>query len=111
VPAPGTGRCPLPRRPRTRPSFFDTYQEARRYQITPELAAQITTPVLIADPDDEQYFAGQPERLYDMLPGEKELVHFTEAEGAAGHCQPLARSLTAQRFFDFLNDHVGLTAS
>ena len=93
------------------PSFFDAYQEARRYRITPELAAQITTPVLIADPDDEQYFAGQPERLYDMLPGEKELVRFTEAEGADGHCQPLARSLTAQRFFDFLDDHVGLTAS
>ena len=45
-----------------------------------------------------------------MLPGEKELVRFTEAEGADGHCQPLARSLTAQRFFDFLDDHVGLTA-
>ena len=93
------------------PSVFDTYLEVLRYRITPELAARITTPVLVADPDDEQYFAGQPQRLYDMLPGEKELVRFTEAEGAAGHCQPMARALAAQRFFDFLDDHVGLTAS
>ncbi|TDD87375.1 dipeptidyl aminopeptidase [Actinomadura darangshiensis] len=91
------------------PSVYDVYLEVPRYRITPELAAQITTPVLVADPDDEKYFAGQPKRLYDMLPGEKELVHFTEAEGAAGHCQPMARALAAQRFFDFLDDHVGLT--
>jgi hypothetical protein len=93
------------------PSVFDTYLEVLRCRITPELAAQITTPVLVADPDDEKYFAGQPERLCDMLPGERELVRFTEAEGAAGHCQPMARALAAQRFSDFLDDHVGLTAS
>lgn len=97
-------------KPYGRPSFFDTYLDVRNYRITPELAARITTPVLIADPDDERYFAGQPERLYDMLPGEKELVRFTEAEGAAGHCQPMARALAAQRFLDFLDDHIGLTA-
>ena len=32
-----------------------------------------------------------------------------QAEAAAGHCQPLARALSAQRFFDFFDDHVGLT--
>jgi hypothetical protein len=92
-------------------NVYDAYQETLKYRITPELAAQITTPVLVADPDDERYFAGQPGRLYDMLPGEKELARFTEAEGAAGHCQPMARALAAQRFFDFLDDHVGLTVS
>ncbi|GAA5165698.1 alpha/beta hydrolase [Amycolatopsis dongchuanensis] len=93
------------------PTFYDTFVEAARYRITPELAARITTPVLIADPDQEGYFAGQPQRLYDMIPGEKVHVRFTEAEGAAGHCEPMARSLAAQRFFDFLDDHVGLTGS
>jgi hypothetical protein len=67
-------------KPYGRPSVFDTYREVVRYQITPELAGQITTPVLVANPDGEQYFAGQPQRLYDLLPGEKELVHFTGAE-------------------------------
>ena len=84
--------------------------KALDYQITPELAAEITTPMLIANPDNEGYFAGQPQRLYEMLPGEKEIVHFTEAEGAAGHCEPMARGLAAQRFFDFLDDHIGLSS-
>ncbi|MGU3652630.1 alpha/beta hydrolase family protein [Mycolicibacterium sp. A43C] len=91
-------------------SFFDTFREAARYRITPELAARITTPVLIGDPDDEGYFAGQPQRLYDMIPGEKTLVRFTRAEGAAGHCEPMARALAAQRFFDYLDDRLEVTA-
>lgn len=91
------------------PSFYDTFVEARRYEITPEIAAQVTTPVLIADPEEEGYFVGQPQRLYDMLPGEKTLARFTTSEGGAGHCEPMARGLAAQRFFDFLDDHVGLT--
>jgi hypothetical protein len=36
--------------------------EVPRYRITPELASQITTSVLVADPDDEQYFAGTASR-------------------------------------------------
>lgn len=96
-------------RPYDCPSVFDTFIEALRYKITPEIAAQITTPVLIADPDEEGYFVGQPQRLYDMLPGEKTLTRFNIVEGGAGHCEPMARGLAAQRFFDFLDDHVGLT--
>lgn len=88
------------------PSVFDTYLEVLRYRITPELASRITTPVLVADPDDEQYFVGQPERLHGMLSGRTELVRFTADEGAAGHCQPMARALAAQRFFDFLDDEI-----
>ncbi|BBY62137.1 hypothetical protein [Mycolicibacterium helvum] len=99
-----------PAKPFGCPSMFDTYQEVLRYRITPELAEQITTPALVADPDNEGYFAGQPQRLYEMLPGEKELVRFTETEGAAGHCQPMARALAAQRFFDFLDERIGLNA-
>lgn len=90
-------------------SLYDTFVEVERYRITPELAAQITTPLLIASPDAEQFFAGQPQRLFEMLTCEKELVHFAAEDGAAGHCQPMARALAAQRFFDFLDDRLGLT--
>jgi hypothetical protein len=34
-------------------------------------------------------------------------VRFTAAEGAGEHCQPLARTLTAQRIFDWLDDQIG----
>jgi hypothetical protein len=43
-------------------SVFDIYLEVPRYRIAPELAVRITTP-LVADPDDEQYCEGQPQRL------------------------------------------------
>ncbi|MFJ4896066.1 alpha/beta hydrolase family protein [Streptomyces sp. NPDC088788] len=92
------------------PTFYDTFHAAARYEITPDIAAQIRTPLLVADPEQEGYFAGQPKRLYDMLTCEKLRVRFTEAEGAAGHCEPMARSLASQRFFDFLDDHVALAA-
>ncbi|MGZ6869912.1 MAG: hypothetical protein ACXVHI_06345 [Frankiaceae bacterium] len=38
-----------------------------------------------------------------MLPGKKELVKFTAAEGADLHCEPMGRSLTDQRVFDWLD--------
>ena len=34
------------------------------------------------------------------------IMHFTAAEGASEHCQPLARTLTAQRIFDWLDDRI-----
>jgi hypothetical protein len=33
-------------------------------------------------------------------------VRFTAVEGANEHCQPLARALTAQRIFDWLDDRI-----
>lgn len=93
-------------KPYGQPTVAQAYARVQDYRITPELAAGITTPMLIANPDNEGYFAGQPEQLYEMLPGQKELIHFTEAEGAAGHCEPMARGLAAQRFFDFLDERV-----
>ncbi|MGW5110171.1 hypothetical protein [Nocardia sp. NPDC004123] len=65
----------------------------------------------IADPDEEGYFTGRPQRLYGMIPGEKKLVCFTASERAAGHCEPIAWSLAAQRFFDFDDDRLDPAAS
>ncbi len=36
-----------------------------------DVVSQVTTPLLVLDPDDEQSFPGQPEELYEMLPKEK----------------------------------------
>jgi hypothetical protein len=32
---------------------------------------------------------------------------FTQAEGASYHCQPLARELTEQRMFDWMDEQIG----
>ena len=41
---------------------FDLFTEVRKYQVR-DVAGQITTPLLILDPADEQFFPGQPRQL------------------------------------------------
>ena len=84
---------------------FDLFTEVRKYQVR-DVAGQITTPLLILDPDGEQFFPGQPRQLYDLLPGEKEIIGFTQAQGADFHCQPTGRQLTHTQMLDWLADHL-----
>ena len=84
---------------------FDLFTEVRRYQVR-DVAARITTPLLVLDPDDEQFFPGQPRQLYDLLPGEKEIIGFSQAQGANFHCQPTGRQLTHTQMLDWLADHL-----
>jgi hypothetical protein len=65
---------------------------------------QITTPLLIADPEGEQFWPGQSQRLFEKLHNTKRLVAFTAGEGADRHCEPMARSLLEQRMFDRLDE-------
>lgn len=84
---------------------FDLFTEVRKYQVR-DVAGQITTPLLILDPDNEQFFPGQPRQLYDLLPGEKAITGFTQAQGANFHCQPTGRQLTHTHMLDWLADHL-----
>jgi hypothetical protein len=70
------------------------------------VTGQITTPLLITDPADEQFFPGQPRELYDPLPGEKEIIEFAQAQGANFHCQPTGRQLTHTQRLDWLAGHL-----
>jgi Alpha/beta hydrolase family len=92
---------------RTKPyglqSPFDVFTAARRYNLA-DVADQITTPLLIADPEGEQFWPGQSQRLFDSLDNTKHLVAFTADEGADRHCEPMARSLLEQRMFDWLDE-------
>ncbi|MFF9085410.1 alpha/beta hydrolase family protein [Streptomyces sp. NPDC014991] len=83
-------------------SPFDLLTEVSRYDVTP-VADRITTPLLITDPDGEHFWPGAAQELYDLLPGPKRLVRFTEAEGAHLHCEPMGRALFEQRVFDWLD--------
>jgi dienelactone hydrolase len=84
---------------------FDLFTEVQKYQVR-DVAGQITTPLLILDPADEQFFPGQPQQLCDLLPGEKEILEFTSAQGANFHCQPIGRQLTHTQMFDWLAEHL-----
>lgn len=86
---------------------FDVFTAVQQYTLD-GLVEKITTPLLTTDPDGEQFFTGQPQELYDRLPGEKQIVRFTREQGADQHCQPMARALTGQVMTDFLADHLTL---
>jgi hypothetical protein len=85
--------------------YFDLFTEVERYQLR-DVAGQVTTPMLILDPQDEQFWPGQPQQIYDLLPGEKKIIEFTREQGANYHCQPLGRHLSNTLMLDFLGDHM-----
>lgn len=87
-------------------SYYELWQSVKNYTLT-GVVNRITTPLLVADPDNEQFFPGQPKQLYGMLPSAKKvLVPFTVAEGGDGHCEPAAPVLRSQKVFDWLDKQI-----
>jgi len=87
-------------------SPFDFFTAARQYALTDEQLAAITCPMLVTDPEHEQFWPGQSARMYEALTCPKELVAFTEAEGADGHCEPAATGIRGERLFDWLDEQL-----
>jgi hypothetical protein len=105
--SPGTRRTLATRmRPYGTTSPYDFFTGAREYVLTADDVARIRCPVLITDPDHEQFWPGQSQQLLDMLPGAATLVRFTEDEGADSHCEPVANGLRGERIFDWLDHQV-----
>lgn len=92
-------------RPYGTTGYADTMRAVLQYTVE-DVAGRIATPLLITDPEHEQFWPGQSERLAALTPGVSTLVRFTEAEGADFHVQPLARALTEQRMFDWLDERL-----
>lgn len=93
-------------RPYGTTGYGETIQAVRQYDAT-GVAGQITTKLLILSPEGEQFWPGQAERLAKLTAAASTLLPFTAAEGANEHCQPLARTLTAERMFDWLDEQLG----
>ena len=84
-------------------SLYDILHLVKTYDLT-GVADQIRCPTLVTDPEDEAFWPGQAEELHAALTCPKTLMRFTAAEGASGHCAPLAATLFCQRVFDWLED-------
>ena len=67
------------------------------------VADRITCPTLVLDGENDQFFKGQPQRLFDALTCQKELIFFREDGGEGEHCHEGALSLWHQRAFDWLD--------
>lgn len=93
-------------RPYRTDSPYQFFAAAREYVLPDQVIAQIRCPVLVTDPEQEQFWPGQSRQLYDKLPGEKALIRFTEAEGADGHCEPAAPAIRGERIFAWLDQHL-----
>jgi hypothetical protein len=87
-------------------SRYDLYQEVFKYRLGAEVN-DIATPMLITSPENEQFWPGQSQQLYDRLPGVKALVPFTAAEGADRHCEPMGMALRDARLFGWLDGYLG----
>lgn len=82
---------------------YSVFEKMLRYTLEPAVAAQIRTPLLVTDPEGEQFWPGQAERLAAMTRTVSTHVPFTASEGANFHCEPMARLLVDQRMFDWMD--------
>ena len=89
-------------------SLADYLRVAKDFEL-PSVVDRIQCPTLVtrAENDPVGNFA---QRLYEALKSPKELLYFTEAEGAGDHCEQMARSLFHQKAFDWLDETLGTNA-
>ncbi len=85
-------------------SAYEMCKAAMEMRIDEETARRIECPLLVADPENEQFWPGQPAELAELVGGRATLMPFTAAEGADGHCEPKAPTLRAERFLDWLDE-------
>jgi dienelactone hydrolase len=90
---------------------FDMFSDALAYRLEPDVIERIQCPLLITDPEGEQFWPGQSQQLYDALQGPKELVRFAAAEGGGSHCEPMALGLRNQRVLDWLDRNLVTSGS
>jgi hypothetical protein len=91
-------------------SPYEAFMAARAMHLDADTMRRITCPVLVTDPDHEQFWPGQSAELSHGVAGSTR-IRFTEAEGADWHCEPAAAALRDERIFDWLEDVLGLTSS
>ncbi|OKI54431.1 alpha/beta hydrolase family protein [Streptomyces sp. MJM1172] len=86
--------------------FTDFYTPATRIQALSiaSVVSRIKAPTLVLDYEDEQFYPGQPRRLYDALTSPKDYLKLTAAQGAQLHCSPMAPQLHCEVVFDWLQE-------
>ncbi|WP_058186231.1 alpha/beta hydrolase family protein [Terracidiphilus gabretensis] len=73
------------------------------YNLRNGIAESISCPTLVCEAEDDMFFKGQPQELYNHLVCPKTLMRFTDSEGAGAHCQVGAARLAFGRMYDWLD--------
>jgi len=84
-------------------SYYDAFHAVRDYNLA-EVAGRIRCPMLITDPESEQFFPGQALKLYDALQCPKQIVHFTRDQGADQHCEVAAPGYRDYCIYNWLDE-------
>jgi len=84
-------------------SSYDAFHAVRDYHLA-EVAGRIRCPMLITDPEGEQFFPGQARKLYDALQCPKQIVHFTREQGADQHCEVAAPGYRDYCIYNWLDE-------
>ena len=84
-------------------SYYDTFHAVREYNLK-EVAGRIRCPMLITAPEDEQFFPGHAQKLFDALTCPKSLVHFTRDQGAGQHCEVAAPGYRDSSIYNWLDE-------
>jgi hypothetical protein len=84
-------------------SFYERMRNARLFKLSKPMVRRITAPTVVASPDAEASFPGQPKTVYEWLhPSRRALIRFTAAEGAQLHCEPMAPTLRNDTLLDWV---------
>ncbi|WP_211372303.1 alpha/beta hydrolase family protein [Mycolicibacterium grossiae] len=81
-----------------------TVESAKMTLDDDDVVGRITCPTLVMEADGDQFFRGQPERVYDALTAPKTFARFTAADGAENHCQSGALAYKDEVVFNWLDD-------
>ena len=84
-------------------SLADFGQQSARYTLE-GVAGQVTCPTLVCDAEQDHFFSGRPQRLYEALRCPKTYLRFTAEDAAEEHCHAGAAFLLNQRVFDWLDE-------
>jgi hypothetical protein len=90
-------------RPLGMESYYDAFRAVQQYNLT-DVVGKIRCPMLITDPEGEQFFPGQAQKLYDALTSPKQIVPFTKDQGADQHCEVAAPGYRDYCIYNWLDE-------
>jgi pimeloyl-ACP methyl ester carboxylesterase len=67
-------------------SGFAWFQRLQKFTLDENIAARITMPAFIGDPEEDIFFKGQPPKVARAIGANATLFEFTENDAAAAHC-------------------------
>ena len=89
----------------------EQYIEKLKNYTLKDVASKISCPTLICEAENDHFFKGQPEKIFEALTCRKSYFRFTGEEGAGEHCHIGALTLFNARMFDWLNSTLRFEAT